>query len=79
MLSIIGIANTIARVLCGWISDQPWADCLIINNVALIMGGVATILCPFCFNYGLLATYSAVFGSGIGKCYWAVFNYWTYN
>jgi hypothetical protein len=68
LLSIIGIANTIARVLCGWVSDQSWADCLIINNVALMMGGIATVLCPFCYNYAMLATYSAVFGSGIGSC-----------
>ncbi|ELT97508.1 hypothetical protein CAPTEDRAFT_171008 [Capitella teleta] len=65
LLSIIGIANTIARVLCGYVSDQPWADCLVINNVALMMGGLATILCPFCYNYAMLAIYSAVFGVGI--------------
>lgn len=65
LLSIIGIANTVGRVLCGWVSDQPWADSLLINNLALIMAGVATIASPFCVSYGLLGAYSCVFGLGI--------------
>lgn len=62
LISIIGIANTVARVAAGWVSDQPWADCLVVNNIALILGGGATMLCPFCTSYALLATYSFVFG-----------------
>ncbi|XP_059146158.1 LOW QUALITY PROTEIN: monocarboxylate transporter 12-like [Physella acuta] len=65
LISIIGITNTVGRVAVGFISDQPWADCLIINNAALILGGVATIFVPFFSNYHLLAVYSAVFGSAI--------------
>ena len=67
LVSIIGIANTVGRVATGWISDRPWADCLLINNVALLLGGIATILCPFAVNYPLLCVYSAVFGWCIGK------------
>ena len=67
LVSIIGIANTVARVACGWVSDRPWADCLLINNCALVIGGVMTMLCPFCLTYPLLGTYSFVFGSCIGK------------
>ena len=67
LISIIGIANTVARVGCGFVSDLPWVDCLFFNNMALIVAGVMTILCPYCFNYALLATYSAIFGVGIGK------------
>ncbi|CAH1795978.1 unnamed protein product [Owenia fusiformis] len=65
LISILGIANTIGRIMCGWVSDQPWADCLIINNIALICGGSITIVLPFFLHYGLLATYSVVFGLGI--------------
>ena len=62
-----GIANTIGRVMCGWVSDRPWADALLINNIALMIGGAATIASPFCVNYGMFATYAAVFGLGIGE------------
>ncbi|XP_074652406.1 monocarboxylate transporter 12-like [Tubulanus polymorphus] len=62
LLSILGITNTVGRVVSGWVSDQPWADCLLINNVALVIGGVATVLVPFCVNYPLLTVYACVFG-----------------
>lgn len=65
LVSIIGIANTIARVACGWVSDRSWADCLMINNCALVIGGVTTMLSPFCITYPLLGAYSFVFGSCI--------------
>ena len=68
LLSIIGIASTLARVLIGWLSDQSWVDCLVINNCALILGGGATIMCPFCQTFPLLATYGFVFGCCIGEC-----------
>ena len=68
LLSVIGIANTIGRVGCGWVSDQSWADCLIINNGALMMGGAATVCVPFLQgNYYLLCVYSVLFGLSIGK------------
>ena len=64
---IAGITNTVGRVLIGWVSDRPWADALLINNVALMIGGAATIASPFCTNYAMFAAYSVVFGCGIGK------------
>ncbi|XP_050415574.1 monocarboxylate transporter 12 [Patella vulgata] len=65
LISIIGIVNTVGRVLTGYISDQVWADCLLINNIALIIGGIATILVPFYTNFGILAAYCCVFGLSI--------------
>ncbi len=62
-----GIANTIGRVVCGWVSDRPWADALMINNWALMMGGAATIASPYCVNYGMFATYATIFGISIGR------------
>ena len=66
LISIIGIANTVARVVCGFISDLPSVDALLLNNLALVIAGVATFLCPLCYNFALLAVYAAVFGCGIG-------------
>ena len=66
LISIIGIANTVARVICGFISDMPSVDALLLNNLALVLAGVATFLCPLCYNFALLSLYAAVFGCGIG-------------
>ncbi|CAG2101592.1 unnamed protein product [Medioppia subpectinata] len=38
LLSVIGITNTIGRVFCGWVSDRPKVNALLINNVALTIG-----------------------------------------
>ena len=54
-------------VLIGWLSDRSWVDCLLVNNLCLIVGGLATIACPFCTNFALLAAYSVIFGSCIGN------------
>ncbi|VDI76009.1 Hypothetical predicted protein [Mytilus galloprovincialis] len=65
LISLIGIANTVARLAVGFISDRPWADCLLINNMALILAGGTTAFVPFYRIYGVLITYSILFGSGI--------------
>ena len=54
-------------MLTGWLSDRSWVDCLLVNNLCLIVGGLATIACPFCTNFALLAAYSVIFGSCIGN------------
>ncbi|KAJ8307941.1 hypothetical protein KUTeg_014510 [Tegillarca granosa] len=66
LISMIGISNTLSRILVGFVSDQPWADCLLINNISLIIGGMATFFVPFYKEYYILATYGIVFGSAIG-------------
>ena len=67
LISIIGILNTGARVLVGWLADRPWADALLINSVALVIGGGATMFVPKYSDYSILATYCVVFGICIGK------------
>ena len=67
LLSYIGIANTLGRIVIGWISDRPWIDCLVIHNFALIVGGIATAFAPYLPTYLLLVVYCFVFGFCIGK------------
>lgn len=65
LISIIGILNTVARVMVGWIADRPWADALILNSIALVVGGISTMFVPYFSSFGLMATYSVVFGVAI--------------
>ena len=67
LLSIIGITNTIGRVISGWIADRPWTNVLHLNNGALIVAGVTTILVAFCQTYSWLCAYAAVFGFCVGE------------
>ncbi|XP_050398485.1 monocarboxylate transporter 12 [Patella vulgata] len=67
LLSVIGIANTVGRVLFGWLSDRSGVNRLMLYNTALTICGIATALSPYCGgNYALLVTYCAVFGLFIG-------------
>lgn len=67
LISVIGISNVVSRVMCGWLSDQVWVNCLTINIIALIIGGVATMLIPICYSFWSLSICLALFGMGIGK------------
>ncbi|KDR16896.1 hypothetical protein L798_08639, partial [Zootermopsis nevadensis] len=62
LVSTIGITNTIGRVACGLVSSLPGVDALLINNVALTVGGVATILSGVSLSFGYQIFYSSVFG-----------------
>ncbi|KAK7488004.1 hypothetical protein BaRGS_00020749 [Batillaria attramentaria] len=57
LLSIIGITNTVGRVMTGVLANLNKIDSLVINNVAMLVCGLATFLCPFCDNYYLLSAY----------------------
>lgn len=66
LVSILGIANIIFRILCGWLSDQSWADPLLIHNSCLIIGGLATVAVPFLSAYWALVLYCLAFGLSTG-------------
>lgn len=40
LLSIIGIVNTLSRIIWGYISDKPWMNRLWIYNISLIVCGI---------------------------------------
>ncbi|KAJ6637586.1 Monocarboxylate transporter 5 [Pseudolycoriella hygida] len=66
LLSIIGIANTIGRIVLGFLADKSWVNRLYVYNVCLTACGLATILSIFCTTFTSLAIFSAVFGFTIG-------------
>lgn len=66
LLSIIGIMNTVGRVACGALSDHPKVNALLVNNIALTVGGLVTILSPFFPSYEMLIVYACLFGLSIG-------------
>ncbi|XP_033759355.1 LOW QUALITY PROTEIN: monocarboxylate transporter 7-like [Pecten maximus] len=66
LVSVIGIANTIGRVVFGWMADQKWVNRLMLYNTALTICGVATALSPLHNSFEFLLCYAAVFGAFIG-------------
>lgn len=62
LLSIIGITNTVGRLISGYISDFPAVDSLFVTNVCIAVSGVAVFCVPFCNNYVGFCIASGVFG-----------------
>lgn len=66
LIATIGAANTVGRIILGYISDKPWVNRLHIYNMCLTICGIATVLSAFCYEFWGLAAYSTVFGFTIG-------------
>lgn len=62
LISSIGIANTIGRVLCGVISSLPGVNALFVTNVALTIGGIATMISGLSLSMEYQFTYTVLFG-----------------
>ena len=77
LISIIGITNTVGRIVCGYVADFPWVDALFLNNICLVISTVAVAATPFCSSY---ASYVAVaFFFGIAICEFFRFSFDKYR
>lgn len=61
-ISSIGIANTIARILFGWLSSFEGVNALHLNNIFITAGGLATMLSGYYMEIYQQYVYTAVFG-----------------
>jgi len=62
LLSVIGISNTVARLLLGWLSDRAWINRLYLYNSCLVICGISMGASVFCTDYNTQAVYCAIFG-----------------
>ena len=67
LLSVIGITNTLGRVLSGFITDYPRVDALFVNNLCIMLSGVCVFVIPFCGSYGAFAAVCVAFGFFVGE------------
>lgn len=62
VVSGIGLINTIARILCGFVSSFPSVKPLWLNNVAITAGGIATIFSGVVITTASQWTFAVLFG-----------------
>lgn len=62
LVSIIGVSNTLGRVLSGWVSDFSWVNSLVVTNIAIILSAVCVFVFPFCSSYAGFVTVALLFG-----------------
>ncbi|KAG5866395.1 hypothetical protein JTB14_026452 [Gonioctena quinquepunctata] len=67
LVSSIGIANTIGRMMYGIVTSFPGMNALVINNIALTIGGLATMLSGVSTSVEYQFFYSVVFGLAISS------------
>ncbi|XP_015179843.1 PREDICTED: monocarboxylate transporter 10-like [Polistes dominula] len=65
LVSVIGIGNTVGRVVCGLASSIPGVDALIVNNIFISLGGLLTMLSGLSLTEGYQFFYAACFGLSI--------------
>ncbi|CAF0934713.1 unnamed protein product [Adineta steineri] len=65
LLSIIGFSNTAGRFASGYITKIPYMSPLLVNNIGLIVAGIATLLVPLCQTHIHLIIYCIIWGGFI--------------
>lgn len=68
LVSAIGISNTVARVLCGFLSSLESVDATLLSNISITLGGVSTILSGLSVTPAAQYIYALIFGLAIGEC-----------
>lgn len=67
LISIVGIANTIGRVILGYISDSKHVNRLFLYNTGLTLCGIASAISVLCRSFTSLSVYAGFFGISIGR------------
>ncbi|XP_071454654.1 monocarboxylate transporter 5 [Hetaerina americana] len=63
LVSVVGITNTVGRVVCGMVSSfYPKANALFLNNAALTVAGISTLAAPISSSVAYQFFYSSLFG-----------------
>ncbi|XP_044006609.1 monocarboxylate transporter 3 isoform X2 [Aphidius gifuensis] len=65
LISIIGITNTVGRIICGYVADFPQVNSLLLNNICLLISTLAVGSVPFCTTYESFVIMSISFGLAI--------------
>ena len=65
IISLIGVSNTLGRVLVGAFVDLPWVSSLVVTNISLIMSGLCILAFPFCHSYGLFIVVALFLGLSV--------------
>ena len=67
LILIVGLANIISRLGSAFIGNYGVKTRYMSELIVLILGGIMTLILPFCTPYAMLATHAAVTGIASGK------------
>ena len=67
LISMVGISNTIGRVVFGYIADMKFVNRLMLYNTVLVICGICSVFSDLMWTFPLQMCYSFSFGFFIGK------------
>ena len=67
LISMVGISNTVGRVVFGYIADMKFVNRLMLYNTVLVICGICSVFSVLMWTYPLQMCYSFCFGFFIGK------------
>ena len=56
------MANTIGKLICGWLSDRSCVSSLLVFNTYIFLSGITIFLMPFCHSYVLFVSVMSIYG-----------------
>merc|ERR1719342_1979781 len=62
LISVIGVTNTIGRIISGWATDLPQVSALVTTILSLLLSSLLPCLFPLTSSYPLLLTLTAIYG-----------------
>jgi len=62
LLSIIGISNTLGRIISGYMSDFRWVDSLFVVNCSLILSSICVFIFPLMTTFAGFVILGLLFG-----------------
>jgi len=65
LVVILGLVNVVGRVAIGMVADHPKVDPVFVSNVAVLLGGGATMAAPLLSSFWMFAIYCSVFALGV--------------
>ena len=66
LISIIGISNTVSRLVCGAIADRSFVNRPYVFSAAVMIAGIDSLFSPFGHQYWAMCIYATVFGACAG-------------
>lgn len=66
LISIIGLSNTLARILFGFIADMKCVNRLMLYSILMTICGISSLFVAYYKMYFLLVLYSTIFGICMG-------------
>jgi len=63
LISIVGICNTLGRIVSGFVTDLPGVNALVVTTIALGAGAIAPLALPFCDAYWSFVIVCVMFGT----------------